>query len=180
MIDNLIDAIEEYLMSVLTGKDVSFKTFDEYRYHQYVTSKNTNSITGSIIILYSQWAYNTPALFNTSFIIIVGYTFCLDGPSSLFLVGKKWLTPSGQSQTRVTTNSFENTHVMQKLLNKKMCVCTGNFLEAAQLIVVGVENVKIFTTLCPNNSSFESNRLLFAHIQLLGYPEQISPYFVSK
>ena len=37
MIDNLIDAIEEYLMSVLTGKDVSFKTFDEYRYHQYVT-----------------------------------------------------------------------------------------------------------------------------------------------
>ena len=58
-------------MSVLTGKDVSFKMFDEYRYHQYVTSKNTNSITGSIIILYSKWAYNTPALFNTSFIIIV-------------------------------------------------------------------------------------------------------------
>ena len=69
---------------------------------------------------------------------------------------------------------------MQKLLNKKMCVCTGNFVEAAQLIVVAVKNVKIFTTLCPNNSSFESNRLLFAHIQLLGYPEQISPYFVPK
>ena len=69
---------------------------------------------------------------------------------------------------------------MQKLLNKKMCVCTGNFVEAAQLIVVAVKNAKIFTTLCPNNSSFESNRLLFAHIQLLGYPEEISPYFVPK
>ena len=38
MIDNvLINATEEHLMSVLKGKDVSFKTVDEYRYHQYVT-----------------------------------------------------------------------------------------------------------------------------------------------
>ena len=38
VIDNdLINATEEYLMSVLTRKDVSFKTFDEYIYHQYVT-----------------------------------------------------------------------------------------------------------------------------------------------
>ena len=37
-IDNdLINATEEYLMSVLKGKNVSFKTFDEYRYHQYVS-----------------------------------------------------------------------------------------------------------------------------------------------
>ena len=38
VIDNdLINATEEYLMSVLKGKDVSIKTFDEYIYHQYVT-----------------------------------------------------------------------------------------------------------------------------------------------
>ena len=35
--NDLINATEEYLMSVMRGKDVSFKTFDEYRYHQYVT-----------------------------------------------------------------------------------------------------------------------------------------------
>ena len=35
--NDLINATEEYLISVLKGKDVSFKTFDEYRYHQYVT-----------------------------------------------------------------------------------------------------------------------------------------------
>ena len=38
VIDNdLINATAEYLMSVLKGKDVSFKTFDEYIYHQHVT-----------------------------------------------------------------------------------------------------------------------------------------------
>ena len=31
--NNLINTTEEYPMSVLKGKDVSFKTFDEYRYH---------------------------------------------------------------------------------------------------------------------------------------------------
>ena len=33
----MINATEEYLISVLKRKDVSFKTFDEYIYHQYVT-----------------------------------------------------------------------------------------------------------------------------------------------
>ena len=38
VIDNdLINVTEEYLISVLKGKDVSLKMFDEYRYHQYFT-----------------------------------------------------------------------------------------------------------------------------------------------
>ena len=87
----------------------------------------------------------------------------------------------------VTTSSFENMQVMQGLLNKEdvcVCVCVflcvGNFLEAAQYVVVAVQSVKIFTKLCPNDSSFESNRLLFAHIPSPGYPKQISVYFVLK
>ena len=35
--NDLINATEEHLMSVLKRKEVSFKTFDEYGYHQYVT-----------------------------------------------------------------------------------------------------------------------------------------------
>ena len=75
----------------------------------------------------------------------------------------------------VNTSSFGNMQVMQRLLNKKMCVFVGK----TQIVVV-VENVKIYTTLCLNDSSLESNRLLFAHIQSLGYSKQISPYFVLK
>ena len=42
MIENdLINATEAYFTSVLKGKDVSFKTFDEYRYHQHVTCNTT-------------------------------------------------------------------------------------------------------------------------------------------
>ena len=38
VIDNdLINATEEYLMSLQKGKSIYFKTFDEYIYHQYVT-----------------------------------------------------------------------------------------------------------------------------------------------
>ena len=38
VIDNdMINATEEYLLPVLKGKDLSFRTFDEYIYHQYVT-----------------------------------------------------------------------------------------------------------------------------------------------
>ena len=59
-------------------------------------------------------------------------------------------------------------------------VCAGNFLEAAQYNVVAVQNVKIFTTVCPNDSSFESNRSLFACILSSGYPKKVSPYFVLK
>ena len=59
-------------------------------------------------------------------------------------------------------------------------MCVGNISEAAQYIVVAVQNVKMFTTLCPNDSSFKSDRLLFAHIPSPGYPEQISPYFLLK
>ena len=62
----------------------------------------------------------------------------------------------------------------------KRCVCVGNFSEAAQYIVVAVQNVKLFTTLSPNDLSFESNCLLFGHILSPGYPEQISPNFVLK
>ena len=75
----------------------------------------------------------------------------------------------------VNTSSFGNMQVMQRLLNKKMCVFVGK-----TKIVVVVENVKIYTTLCLNDSSLESNRLLFAHIKSLGYSKQISPYFVLK
>ena len=75
----------------------------------------------------------------------------------------------------VNTSSFGNMQVMQRLLNKKMCVFVGK-----TKIVVVVENVKIYTTLCLNDSSLESNRLLFDHIQSLGYSKQISPYFVLK
>ena len=75
----------------------------------------------------------------------------------------------------VNTSSFGNMQVMQRLLNKKMCVFVGK----TQIVVV-VENVKIYTTLCLNDSSLESNRLLFAHIQSLGYSKQISPYCVLK
>ena len=56
--------------------------------------------------------------------------------------------------------------------------CIGNFLEAALYIVFAVQNVKIFTTL--NDSSFESNCLLFAQMPSPGYPKQISPYFILK
>ena len=64
------------------------KTFDEYNmYHEYnaVSSicnvPRSNSITGSIFILYSKWAYNVSVQFNTLFIIIVECTFCLNGPA---------------------------------------------------------------------------------------------------
>ena len=47
VIDNdLINATEEYLMSVLKGKNVSFKTYDEYVYHQYVMC---NTSTQSLV-----------------------------------------------------------------------------------------------------------------------------------
>ena len=77
----------------------------------------------------------------------------------------------------VTISSFENMQVMQRLLKKKRCVYVDNFLEVVQYIVVVVQNAKIFATLCPNDSSFESDRLLFSHIPSPGYPEQISPHF---
>ena len=40
--------------------------------------------------MYSKWAFNAPVLFNTSFIIIVGYTFCLDGARNY-----SWLEKNG-------------------------------------------------------------------------------------
>ena len=78
------------------------------------------------------------------------------------MVGEKWLPPPGQMPPSNTTRSFENMQVMQRLLNKKIRV--KNFLEAAQYIMVLVQNVKIFTILCTNDWSFGRNRLLFAHI----------------
>lgn len=60
---------------------------------------------------------------------------------------------------------------MQTFLNKKICV--RDFLEAAQYSVVVVQNVKVFTTAYLNDSSFQSNNLLFAHIPSSGCPEQI-------
>ena len=53
-------------------------------------------------------------------------------------------------------------------------MCVRNFLEAAQYVVVAVQNVKLFTTLCPNDSSFEINCLLFVTSHPLVYPQQIS------
>ena len=64
-----------------------------------------------------------------------------------------------------------------KCYSEKRCVCVRNLLEAAQDLVVAVKNVKIFTTLWPDDSSSVSNRLLFAHIS---NSKQISPYFLLK
>ena len=52
------------------------------------------------------------------------------------------------------------------MISQQKDVCIGNFLELAQYIVVTVQNVKIFTTFCPNDSSFESNRLLFRSYEM--------------
>ena len=34
--EGTIDAAEEYLLSVLKAKYITFKTFDDYRYHQHI------------------------------------------------------------------------------------------------------------------------------------------------
>ena len=73
-------------------------------------------------MLYSKWTYNAPVLVDTLFIIIVGYIFCLDGPSQLFLLGEKWLPPPRQMPPPITTSYFENMQVVQRLLNKKLGV----------------------------------------------------------
>ena len=39
--EDIIDAAEEYLVSVLKWKDTSYKTFDEYIYYQYVKCSTT-------------------------------------------------------------------------------------------------------------------------------------------
>ena len=39
----------------------------------------------------------------------------------------------------------------QAKISQQKDVCGGNFLEAAQYIVVVVQNVKIFTILCPDD-----------------------------
>ena len=100
---------------------------------KHLTSTDiTNSITGSIVIVYWKWAYNELVLFDTSFIIIVGYTFGFDEALQSFLIGEKWLPPPGQMPLPVTISPFEKNQVVQRLLNKKMwesktsyCGCGG-------------------------------------------------------
>ena len=137
-------------MSVLKVKDVSFKTFDEYRYHQYVACNTLiQSLVSSSCCIRNGHIMRLFYVISRLSSLLDTHFVSMDPRNYSWLDGEKWPPPLRQMPPPITTSPFENMKVMQRLLNQKMCV--GNFLEAAQYTVVAVQNVKIFTTLCPSD-----------------------------
>ena len=61
----------------------------------------------------------------------------------------------------------------------KICLCQKLLGSCTIYCGCGAKCQNIYS-LCPNDSSFESNCLLYAHIPSPGYLEQVSPSFVLK
>ena len=163
----------------MKGKDVSFKTFDEYRYHQYVTCNtpiqslvpSSYCIRNGHIMLLFYLIRRLSSLLDTYFVSI-------DPRNYSWLEKNDFLLPD-KCLCQTKTKSFENMQIMQRLLNKKIRVSKTSW-KLHNILWFWCKMSKYLQHCVQMIDLLKEIVYCLPICHPLGYFEQISPYFVLK